>query len=81
MARKKDELLRFTLSGPGIVKTFETVGVALSWAITAAERVGKTEATFTVRDFDGTVVGSVARDKHGHTFVDRAKFVGTRAVA
>ena len=69
------QLLRYTVSGPGTDKSYETAGVALSAAITAAEHhVGA--ATFYVRDLGGDVVYRVEHDEHGATKVHR-----TRAVA
>lgn len=76
MATKTPARLRFTLSGPGIDKTFETAGVALSRAITAAEHHDEA-ATFYVRDLDDTVVGRVERDENGFVTVERAKFIGS----
>lgn len=67
--------LRFTLSGPGIDKTFETAGVALSVAITRAEHHDEA-GSFYVRDLDGSVVGRVERDRDGNVRVERAKFIG-----
>lgn len=81
MPTKTAARLRFTLSGPGIDRSYETAGVALSAALTYAERLRKTEGTFYVRDLDGTVVGSVVHDAKGRTFMDRAAFVGARGAA
>jgi hypothetical protein len=75
VATKTGVALRFTLSGPGIDKSYETAGVALSAAITAAERYGS-ETTFYVRDLDGTVVGTVERHKDGRVSIQRASFIG-----
>jgi hypothetical protein len=69
---------RFTLSGPGIDKSYETAGVGISAAITAAERYGA-EATFYVRDLDGTMVGRVERDQDGRVTIERASFIGATA--
>jgi hypothetical protein len=75
VATKTGAALRFTLSGPGIDKSYETAGVALSAGITAAERYGA-EASFYVRDVDGTMVGRVERDEDGRVTIERAKFIG-----
>ena len=54
--------LRFTVSGTGIEdKTYDTAVVARSAAITFASRA-RCEATFYVRDFDGTCVARVETD-------------------
>lgn len=78
-AAKAAARLRFTLSGPGVDKTYETAGVALSAAITRADHHHEA-ATFYVRDLDDTVVGTVERDEHGHVTINRAKFIGTGRV-
>jgi hypothetical protein len=75
MAAQTKAALRFTLSGPGIDKSYETAGVALSAAITAAERYGS-ESAFYVRDVDGTVAGRVERDQDGRVTIGRASFIG-----
>lgn len=66
---------RFTVSGPGVDKTFPEPGAALSVAITRAER-SAVDATFYVRDAADEVVGRVDRTK-GHTNIYRfGKAVG-----
>ncbi len=56
---------RPTLSGPGVDRTYESAAVALSAAITYAERLRRTPGTFYVRDPSGTVVGRVEHNEHG----------------
>ena len=80
MATKVAAHFRFTASGPGLDKTYETAGAALSVAITRADHHDEA-ATFYVRDFDDTVVGKAERDEHGVVTVWRAEFIGTRRVA
>lgn len=79
MAAKAKALLRFTLTGPDVEKTYETAGQALSVAITYADRLGKHDGTFYVRDLDNTVVGRVEHNENGDTFVYRDKFIGAAA--
>ena len=79
MPTKTAARLRFTLSGPGVDKTYETAGVAISTAITHADHHPE-DATFYVRDFDGSIVGTVTREK-GETFIARAEFIGSGRVA
>lgn len=79
MTSKTATRLRFTLSGPGVDKSYETAGAAISAGITAAEKLRKTEGTFYVRDFNNEVVGKVEHDAKGRTFIDRAKFIGAVA--
>lgn len=79
MAAKTAARLRFTLSGPNIDKTYETAGVAVSAAITIADHSPE-DATFYVRDLDGTVVGTVTRLK-GVTVIETAKFIGAGRAA
>lgn len=61
---------RYTVSGPGVDKTYETAGVALSAAITRAEHHGA-DASFYVRDFDDSVVARVDHDTDGNTTIYR----------
>lgn len=75
MPTKTPPRLRFTLSGPGIDKTYETAGVAISAAITRAEHHDEA-ATFYVRDLDDSVVGRVERDENGIVTIHRATFIG-----
>lgn len=83
MPSKTAARLRFALDGPGVNKTYETASVALSAAITLAEKYGNEtgeDCTFYVRDFDNSIVGSVIREK-GETFIWRAEFIGSGRVA
>jgi hypothetical protein len=79
MSTKTAAALRFTLSGPGTDKGYETAGAAISAGITAAEKLRKTEGTFYVRDSNGEVVGKVEHDAKGRTFAERVKFIGAVA--
>ena len=79
MTAKTAASLRFTLSGPGIDKSYETAGVAVSAGITYADH-REDDATFYVRDFDGKVVGTITHVE-GETFINVAEFIGTEQVA
>jgi hypothetical protein len=76
VAAKTARRLRFELTGPGIIdKSYETAGIAISAAITAADH-HEGEAEFLVRDVTDEVVGKTWKDKHGVTRCWRAPFIG-----
>ena len=60
---------RFTVSGPGVDKSYSTDGVAQSAALTFADR-SRTPATFYVRDIDGKAIARATRDAHRHTHLE-----------
>lgn len=79
MAAKTARRLRFELTGPGIIdKTYETAGIAISAAITAADHC-ESPAEFFVNDVTGELVGRVWKDTHGVTHCWRTPFIGATA--
>lgn len=62
------ETLRYSVSGPGVDKTYADPGAAISAALTFADHhVG--DASFYVRDLHGGRVARIDHDEHGNTTV------------
>lgn len=68
----RTQKLRWRVTGPGLdpEPSYESPGVALSRAITAAER-SESEGTWYVRDLDDTIYGYAERDNDGVTRIVR----------
>lgn len=78
MASRKPDQGSYTVSGPGIDRSYPDFGPAFSAAITFAERAAE-DAAFYVRDALGHAVGCVEkvnRQTHAH---DRRNTVGAVA--
>lgn len=62
----------YTVSGPGVDRTYPDAGPALSAAITFATRATE-ECTFYVRNVNGDIYGRAERDEKGGIFVYRLR--------